>query len=76
MCTATFATAMAMFKALDAVNLVRVSRQGEVDGLDLDQHGGSAYPEYVISTLTASHSVSGASDGSANLPSVEVAGAK
>jgi hypothetical protein len=37
---ATFVTAMVMFKALNAVNLLRVSKQGEIDGLDLDQHGG------------------------------------
>jgi Amt family ammonium transporter len=58
-CTATFATAMVMFKALNAVKLLRVSAQGELEGFDLDQHGASAYPEYVISTLTKSHSVGG-----------------
>jgi ammonium transporter, Amt family len=58
-CMATFAAAMAMFKALNAVSLLRVSKQGELEGFDLDQHGASAYPEYVISTLTASHAVEG-----------------
>ncbi len=58
-CVATFAAAMAMFKALNAVNLLRVSKQGELEGFDLDQHGASAYPEYVISTLTASHAIEG-----------------
>ena len=48
-CTATFASAMAMFAALNAFNLLRVSKEGELIGLDLDQHGISAYPEYVIS---------------------------
>jgi Amt family ammonium transporter len=62
-CAATFAAAMVMFKALNAVNLLRVSEQGEVDGFDLDQHGASAYPEFVISSLTASHAVSGTSVG-------------
>ena len=52
-CTATFLAAMAMFWALNKVNLLRVSRAGEVQGLDLDQHGISAYPEYVISALAA-----------------------
>jgi Amt family ammonium transporter len=75
-CTATFAAAMVMFKALDAVKVLRVSAQGELEGFDLDQHGASAYPEFVISTLTASHAVSGGSDDSASLTSVEVAGAK
>jgi len=48
-CTATFASAMAMFAALNAVGMLRVSREGELVGLDVDQHGISAYPEYVIS---------------------------
>jgi Amt family ammonium transporter len=43
-CTATFASAMAMFAALNAVGLLRVSKEGELMGLDLDQHGISAYP--------------------------------
>ncbi|MEI9947993.1 MAG: ammonium transporter [Pseudomonadota bacterium] len=58
-CVATFVTAMVMFKALNAVSLLRVSQQGELEGFDLDQHGASAYPEYVISTLTASHAIEG-----------------
>jgi ammonium transporter, Amt family len=47
-CTATFAAAMAMFAALNAVGLLRVSREGELMGLDLDQHGISAYPELAL----------------------------
>jgi Amt family ammonium transporter len=49
-CSATFAAAMVMFKALNAVNLLRVSKAGEIEGFDLDQHGAAAYPEFVIST--------------------------
>jgi len=45
-CTATFASAMAMFAALNAFGLLRVSEAGELEGLDIDQHGISAYPEY------------------------------
>jgi Amt family ammonium transporter len=48
-CTATFASAMAMFGALNAVGLLRVSKAGELVGLDLDQHGITAYPEYEVS---------------------------
>jgi ammonium transporter, Amt family len=47
-CTATFAAAMAMFAALNAFKLLRVSREGELMGLDLDQHGISAYPELAL----------------------------
>ena len=52
-CTATFASAMAMFAALNAIGLLRVSREGELVGLDVDQHGISAYPEHVISDASA-----------------------
>lgn len=50
-CSVTFAGAMAMFAALNAFSLLRVSHAGELLGLDVDQHGISAYPEYVISPL-------------------------
>ena len=75
-CSATFVTAMIMFKALNAVKLLRVSEQGELEGFDLDQHGASAYPEYVISSLTAAHAVGGYASATAHLASAEVAGAK
>jgi hypothetical protein len=32
---------------------LRVSAEGELYGLDLHEHGISAYPEYVISALAA-----------------------
>jgi ammonium transporter, Amt family len=72
-CSATFVTAMVMFKALNAVNLLRISKQGEIDGLDLDQHGGSAYPEYVISSLTATHGMSDDRVGSAGMAKTSAA---
>jgi Amt family ammonium transporter len=59
-CAATFASAMAMFGALNAFGLLRVSRAGELAGLDVDQH---AYPEYDISGSSA---VGGQSHGSAS----------
>ena len=37
--------------ALNSVKLLRVSREGELEGLDLHEHGISAYPEYVISSV-------------------------
>jgi Amt family ammonium transporter len=48
-CVATFASAMVMFAALNAFGLLRVTAEGELMGLDVDQHGITAYPEYVIS---------------------------
>ena len=47
-CSATFVAAMVMFKVLDAVKILRLSKEGELLGMDIDQHGISAYPEYVI----------------------------
>jgi Amt family ammonium transporter len=52
-CTATFVTAMIMFKVLDAVKLLRLTKEGEQLGMDLDQHGIHAYPEFVISSTVA-----------------------
>jgi Amt family ammonium transporter len=43
-CAATFAAAMAMFGALNALGWLRVSKKGEMEGLDVDQHGIEAYP--------------------------------
>ena len=54
-CAATFISAMIMFKALDAFSLLRVSKQGEMLGLDIDQHGISAYPEFQIVPTAVAH---------------------
>jgi Amt family ammonium transporter len=50
---ATFGVAMVLMLAVNATGLLRVSREGEEYGLDLHEHGISAYPEYVISALGA-----------------------
>ena len=47
----TFAVAFAVMKAVNAMGLLRVSHEGEALGLDLHEHGISAYPEYVISAM-------------------------
>src|SRR6266571_2585043 len=49
--TATFAIALALMYAVNATGTLRVSKEGELYGLDLHEHGISAYPEYVISAL-------------------------
>jgi len=49
--SATFAVALAVMYAVNATGTLRVSEEGELYGLDLHEHGISAYPEYVISTL-------------------------
>jgi ammonium transporter, Amt family len=50
---ATFAISMVVMLAVNATGLLRVSEEGELYGLDLHEHGISAYPEYVISALGA-----------------------
>ncbi len=50
---ATFSVSMAVMYAIDAFGLLRLSKVGELDGMDIHEHGISAYPEYVISALAA-----------------------
>ena len=45
---ATFAVAMILMYAVKATGTLRVSRAGEIEGLDIHEHGASAYPEYVL----------------------------
>ena len=49
----TFAVAMVVMYAVNAMGLLRVSREGELEGLDLHEHGISAYPEYVITSFVS-----------------------
>ncbi len=48
---ATFGSAYIVMWVVNAMGLLRVSAEGEKYGLDLHEHGISAYPEYVISTV-------------------------
>jgi Amt family ammonium transporter len=47
----TFGVALAVMYLVNAAGLLRVSAEGETIGLDLHEHGISAYPEYVISSV-------------------------
>ncbi len=47
----TFVVAMVVMYAVNAMGLLRISAEGENYGLDLHEHGISAYPEYVISSM-------------------------
>jgi Amt family ammonium transporter len=42
---ATFGVSLVMMYGLKAAGILRVSKEGELDGLDLHEHGGTAYPE-------------------------------
>jgi Amt family ammonium transporter len=44
---ATFGVSLAMMYALKAAGILRVSKEGELEGLDLHEHGGTAYPELI-----------------------------
>jgi Amt family ammonium transporter len=46
--TATFVTSLVMFYILNAMGILRVSEEGELQGLDLHEHGIPAYPEYAL----------------------------
>lgn len=45
---ATFVASMAMMYAVKATGTLRISTEGEIEGLDLHEHGYPAYPEYVV----------------------------
>jgi Amt family ammonium transporter len=45
---ATLVAAFALMYAVKATGTLRVSKAGELEGLDLHEHGMLAYPEYVI----------------------------
>jgi Amt family ammonium transporter len=63
---ATFAVGMLLMYAVKATGTLRVSKEGELEGIDLHEHGGSAYPEL---TTGGSHSLI---DESAAIPASSV----
>ena len=48
--SATFLVSLVVMAAINAVGLLRISKEGELHGLDLHEHGIAAYPEYVITS--------------------------
>ena len=49
-----FIVAMVLMYAVKATGTLRVSKEGELEGLDIHEHGGEAYPEWLapLSALT------------------------
>src|SRR5712671_351351 len=45
---ATFLASMVLMYAVKATGTLRISTEGEIEGLDLHEHGFPAYPEYVV----------------------------
>ncbi len=56
-----FPTAFVLFKVINATVGLRVSPEEEMEGLDLSEHGGSAYPDF---SVLAYESVGGGGFGS------------
>jgi Amt family ammonium transporter len=50
---ATFGVAMVVMLVVNAMGMLRLPAEMETYGMDLHEHGISAYPEYVISALGA-----------------------
>ena len=48
---ATFAVAMVVMLLVNATGTLRLPAEYELYGMDLHEHGISAYPEYVITAL-------------------------
>jgi Amt family ammonium transporter len=46
--TATLIVSFALMYAVKATGTLRIHREGELEGLDLHEHGTVAYPEYVL----------------------------
>jgi Amt family ammonium transporter len=46
----TFGTAFILFKVIDKVIGLRVSPEEEREGLDFSEHGGTAYPDFEVSS--------------------------
>jgi Amt family ammonium transporter len=55
---ATLAASVVLMYAVKATGTLRVSREGELEGLDLHEHGVVAYPEYALVAAAAATATS------------------
>ena len=53
-----FSLGMALMAAVNLTGTLRVSAEGELEGIDVHEHGIPAYPEYVIQPTPSAHSSS------------------
>ena len=60
----TFPAAFLMFKLIDMTVGLRVSPEEELEGLDMVEHGGTAYPDFEVSSYTTSPGFGGGGKGS------------
>jgi ammonium transporter, Amt family len=58
-CIATLVVSLAMMLLLKKIGILRVSKAGELEGLDLHEHGAAAYPEYVLVGAVSSNGTNG-----------------
>ncbi len=52
---ATLIVGFALMYAVKATGILRVSREGELEGLDIHEHGIGAYPEFVLHDSAPAH---------------------
>jgi Amt family ammonium transporter len=60
-----------MFKLIDKAVGLRVSQEEEMEGLDIAEHGGNAYPDFGVSAYSGSAFPGG--PGSPSAPSGAIA---
>ncbi len=53
-CIASFGISFIMMIVLKRFGILRISKAGELEGLDLHEHGAAAYPEYALASGMAS----------------------
>jgi Amt family ammonium transporter len=56
---ATLVVSLGLMYAVKATGTLRVSREGELEGLDIHEHGMSSYPEFMTTFANNLHSVDG-----------------
>jgi Amt family ammonium transporter len=61
--SATFIVSLALMYAVNAMGVLRVSKEGELIGLDLHEHGIPAYPEYSLVPGATPHGAASFTEG-------------